>query len=248
MGRAEKAATISGAVVLWPEEALYLVERGNLDLRWGGQGEDGGKEGEGEDGGKEGEEGGLVMSLQAAYAVLVGELGLTVERFSVYAGLRRSGYIVQRGPAWYDEDYEKIVDVERRVGNPPERLGLFAWLFQVLWRSKPADPPPRGPLLGPGLYRSYSLSFFILLESIDLTDFSPLLKSKKVIYTASSPLSQLTIQLYGPLGNRLPVTKIYCKNHQEPPLQNLSCALIFTSGSRKPHSKSHLLDFLISGS
>ena len=83
---------------LLPEEALYLVERGNLEVRWRDSARGGGQDQQ------EQEDEGLPMSLQAAYAFLVGALGLTVERFLVYAGLKRSGYVVLRGPAWYEGD------------------------------------------------------------------------------------------------------------------------------------------------
>lgn len=80
-------------VWLLPEEALYLLERGSLDIRWPVSEED---RGETED------DEGVPMSLQAAYACFMGRAGLTMERFSVYTGLRRLGYTVIRAPGWYD--------------------------------------------------------------------------------------------------------------------------------------------------
>ena len=52
-----------GRMWLLPEEALYLIERGTVDVRWPVVGEDG----EGEGG-----QGGVPMSLQGAYAMFLG--------------------------------------------------------------------------------------------------------------------------------------------------------------------------------
>ena len=40
----------------------------------------------------------LPMSLQGAYASFIGKSGLTLERYQVFAGLRRLGYTVVRAP------------------------------------------------------------------------------------------------------------------------------------------------------
>lgn len=73
---------------LLPEEVIYLIERGSLDVRWPSD-----DDGEGEEG--------LPMSLQGAYAMFIGESStLTFERYSVYASLKRSGYTVHRAPSW----------------------------------------------------------------------------------------------------------------------------------------------------
>lgn len=135
-------------MALLPEEALYLVERGNLDLRWG-------------EGGEEDEEieDGWSLSLQAAYALLCGELGLTLERFTVYAGLKRCGYIVQRAPTWDGVgDLDTVAPNERTTRDwiGGSAGGLFTWLYRSLWGVRRVDARPRGPLVAPGLYRSYS--------------------------------------------------------------------------------------------
>ena len=117
---------------LTPEEALYLLERGSLDIRWGDVQEDG-EEGdvplEGDpahqhEENPENEEqvepdpepGELPMSLQGAYATFIGTSGLTLERCLVYAGLKRAGYIVQRAPTWSDEQ-----DGQANGHTPSER-------------------------------------------------------------------------------------------------------------------------------
>ena len=80
---------------LLPEEVLYLLERGTVDVRWPVTADDE----------SEGRREGLPMSLQGAYAMFIGneqdrEGALTFERYSVYAGLKRSGYTVLRAPSW----------------------------------------------------------------------------------------------------------------------------------------------------
>lgn len=124
---------------LLPEEALYLIERGSLDIRWPLMENDGAKE-----------ELPLPMSLQAAYATLVGRSGLTLERYVVYAGLKRSGYAVTRAPSW-EADYSS--DVKTRIS---ENSSL---LFRIWASFFPSDSTSRGklgPLVAPGLHRSYS--------------------------------------------------------------------------------------------
>lgn len=99
------------------------------------------------------------MSLQAAYAYLAGRGGLTLERYAVYAGLKRSGYIVLRAPGWDggEGDGGGGGGGVSTAGAPElEALGIWGWLYKALFQVKPIDPPPLGPLVGPGLYRSYS--------------------------------------------------------------------------------------------
>lgn len=140
-----------GRLSLLPEETLYLVERGSLDLRWRSE-----------------ELEGIPLSLQAAYAYLLGNQGLTLERYTVYAGLKRSGYVVQRGPAWYPEDYDKDFVPQREV-EKPRPLGLFAQFYKSLFDKPLPDLPPSGPLLTPGFYRSYN-SIYRLLSLIPAHD------------------------------------------------------------------------------
>ena len=133
-----------GGLTLLPEETLYLVERGSVDLRWRGAGlED------------------VSLSLQAAYAYLVGKQGLTLERYVVYAGLKRCGYLVQRGPAWYSEDYDGDF-VPEREGEKGTPLGLFARFYKALFDKPQPDAPPSGPLVTPGFYRSYDAIYRLL--------------------------------------------------------------------------------------
>ena len=97
-------------------------------------------------------EGEWPMSLQAAYTYLIGSRALTLERYVVYAGLKRSGYIVLRAPGWEMEEDSP------RVAQPsfPEPQGLWGFLYESLFQAREKDPPPLGPLVGKGLYRNYS--------------------------------------------------------------------------------------------
>ena len=148
MGRGD----IQGRLNLLPEEALYLIERGTMDLRWRSE-----------------ELEGIPLSLQAAYAHLLGDQGLTLELYTVYTSLKRIGYVVQRGPAWYSEDYNKDFIKPRQLERDSKPLGLFARFYNSLFDTPHPDPPPSGPLVAPGLYRSYN-SIYRLLSLISTHD------------------------------------------------------------------------------
>lgn len=148
-----------------PEEVVYLVERGSLDVRYRttAKPEDETVEGA-EAAGEEGRAGwnGVSMSLQACYAWFVGRDGLDLERYTVFAGLRRSGYIVLRAQGWYGDDGDEPLmptSLPQSGGQAPkeEVWGIWRWLYSTILERKPHDPPPLGPLVGPGLYRSYSM-------------------------------------------------------------------------------------------
>ncbi|RKF74095.1 putative tRNA-splicing endonuclease subunit tsp-5 [Golovinomyces cichoracearum] len=141
---------------LWllPEEALYLVERGFLDLWWPPEKLDTMKIPD-EDG--ENDEG-TPMSLQAAYALLIGddnEKGkISMDRYTVYGNLRRTGYVVQRAPDLnIINDTKTDASFKASIFTSPETL--FAWLFGSLF-SKKNEHHNYGPLVLPGMYRSYN--------------------------------------------------------------------------------------------
>ncbi|MCJ1288089.1 tRNA-splicing endonuclease subunit sen54 [Xylographa opegraphella] len=162
MGKAEA----DGTLYLLPEEALYLIERGNLDLRWPVA---------------ESDEDGLPISLQSAYAVLIGRLGLTLERYSVYGGLKRIGYAVQRSPAWYPEDWG-AEEVESVVVPPARTKSGFEWLYNLLDNllnsQEKESPVAFGPLVRPGLYRSYK----DIYHSLNIIPFyNPILHSQHTL-------------------------------------------------------------------
>ena len=146
-----------GRVWLLPEEALYLLERGTLDIRWpcSMTGEDG--EGPSE----------LPMSLQAAYTCFIGRGGLTVERFSVFSGLRRLGYMVSRAPGWYDSEEEVSGTVQ--APHWPSINGLFGKFWDWFYSS---NSTATGPVAGLGIHRSYSELFFnrIAMDHLTIVD------------------------------------------------------------------------------
>ncbi|KAK3491015.1 uncharacterized protein B0T23DRAFT_444201 [Neurospora hispaniola] len=168
---------------LLPEEALYLVERGSLDLWWPTRGieevfpADGSvptaaattsAKGEGEQTEEDEEEDeddeykyGLPLSLQAAYALLIGEDGergkVSLQKFQVFSHLKRAGYNVIRAPTnpLPVQDDTQLTTTTQPASKPKS---VTEWLISCLPQSKssPTDPPPYGPLVPPGFYRSYN--------------------------------------------------------------------------------------------
>lgn len=143
-------------VWLLPEEALYLLERGSLDIRWPVYDE--GEDGEG-----------VPLSLQAAYACFIGRGGLTMERFSVYTGLRRLGYTVVRAPGW-DDDYDdrggdsdsdsatgdlSTAQQKQGMGSSSVFGRFLQWLYSY-GSSSSTGLPATGPVVGLGIHRNYS--------------------------------------------------------------------------------------------
>ena len=138
---------------LWllPEEVLYLLERGSLDVRW--------PEFQSEE-----ESAGLPMSLQGAYAMFIGDDsqvgGLTFERYSVYAGLKRIGYTVLRAPTWDAPGPPPSSDCFAPFPQRTWQAGLLNSI--TFWRTVFAKEPKddteqqvKGPLVSPQLFRSY---------------------------------------------------------------------------------------------
>lgn len=145
-------------VWLLPEEALYLLERGSLDIRWPNSDEDTANVNGGSDLDSELS---IPMSLQAAYACFLGRSGLTLERFSVYTGLKRLGYAIIRAPGWYDDSVPENSDTPRGDGYTQPQLrgpglaGLLSRLFN--WLHDPASTASTvaGPIVGTGIHRNY---------------------------------------------------------------------------------------------
>ncbi|KAI9728135.1 MAG: tRNA-splicing endonuclease subunit sen54 [Chrysothrix sp. TS-e1954] len=152
-------------VVLEPEEALWALERGSLDVWWccrGSEGEEVGVVGEEKE--EEEDEDAIPLSLQAAYALYLGgpnTRNLTPERYQVYAHLRRSGFIVRRAEGF---DGGQTLKAQSKRTTPPQTsvahsssaAGVLTWLISLLWsRDTGHERPPQGPLVRPGLYRSY---------------------------------------------------------------------------------------------
>ncbi|MCJ1311926.1 hypothetical protein MMC25_005599 [Agyrium rufum] len=194
----------AGRVELMPEEALYLLERGNLDVFVRGLEEEEEEEDD-DDGDEEGDEEGedvsgdqeveglakngvrdevkdakegprtrttaattatrLPMSLQMAYTIYVGMGGLTLEEYSVYASLKRSGYIVTRTQQPSAKPITSGSSEKPASQISTSRQRGWAWDFWALpsWGGA-FDRTAQGPLVPHGVYRSYSM-FRVLVNA-----------------------------------------------------------------------------------
>ncbi|KAI1809003.1 hypothetical protein GGS20DRAFT_488036 [Poronia punctata] len=163
MGRVVTSAEKSspGWLKTWllPEEALFLIERGTLDIWWPVRGiehifpadDSGGASSPGTENAEPWELG-IPLSLQAAYALFIGRDGergkVSLEKYQVYANLRRTGYKVLRATALSS------------LSPPQPTQTLWQWLFSII-REVPSLPALQhgnvsyGPLVRPSLYRSY---------------------------------------------------------------------------------------------
>ncbi|KAK5631366.1 hypothetical protein RRF57_007080 [Xylaria bambusicola] len=146
---------------LLPEEALFLIERGTLDLWWPVRGieevfpaEKGPEESQEDIRKLEDYDLGIPLSLQAAYALFIGKDGekgkISLEKYQVYANLRRTGYRVLRA-----------TPLPPRPPLPQTSQSLWQWLFSLIQKpfSLHSSYSGYGPLVKPGLYRSYILIF-----------------------------------------------------------------------------------------
>jgi tRNA-splicing endonuclease subunit Sen54 len=159
VGRSRRDGNNVSRLWLLPEEALWLIERGSLHIRWPAEA-------------GEGEDEGLPMSLQGAYAAFVGfdkPNFLSLEMFTVYSHLKRAGYVVLRA----DENRHNVPV----SGSPTHGLAVsklwpvFAQLWNVLRVEK--DSATRfafGPLVKPGLYRNYGLRIGNHIDRITIAD------------------------------------------------------------------------------
>ncbi|PGH17097.1 hypothetical protein AJ80_04970 [Polytolypa hystricis UAMH7299] len=148
---------------LLPEEALYLLERGSLDIRWpSSAGADNGLEPDPRDA-----EDGVPMSLQAAYACFIGRGALALERYTVYVGLKRGGYVVVRAKGgWRDgESSDERGDNDGEAGKEIEThaqargtslLGVLSRFFASIYDSRSTCNTAIGPVVGLGFHRSYN--------------------------------------------------------------------------------------------
>lgn len=141
-----------GGLWLQPEEALYTLERGSLDIHWPPSHNDADSE----------TRESLPMSLQGAYAAFVSMAqpnGLTLEQYVVYGNLKRGGFtVIRAGPSDTFENSPKTAAVAKKTLTP--NLGArFVAFWQRLLIRGPTYPSNRiafGPLVTPGWYRSYS--------------------------------------------------------------------------------------------
>jgi tRNA-splicing endonuclease subunit Sen54 len=176
------------SLFLLPEEALWLLDRGSLDLRWpAGPGED--------------EFGGSPMSLQAAHAMLIGKEGdggLTLEKFTVYQYLKRAGYVVMRAETnWQNVPEASDLELsEQKTGN-------IIWSF---WRSltwggsreeseeSKQQRQRAGPLVKPGLYRDYGKSQILGGRLCSLTVLSDSIYRLVTMIPYHSPLKTQSLK------------------------------------------------------
>lgn len=113
----------------------------------------------------------IPMSLQGAYAAFIGKSGLTLERYTVYANLKRAGFIVQRAPTWQgpltepegssNELTQQPTTTSSSLTMSSQPISLISRLLSYLFKSppKPNSIPCHssiiGPLISPGLFRNY---------------------------------------------------------------------------------------------
>lgn len=181
-------------VWLLPEEVLYLIERGTLDVRWPADDEDQ-------------DDQGLSMSLQGAYAMFIGDEeshdhALTFERYSVYSGLKRMGYTVQRAPSWNTPG----PPLESECYPPSPQRTWQPGFFNVShwWKSWSAGKLERldgenlsEQLVPPGLYRSYA-DIYRRLALIDYTDPTARLEPSQPEMPSTDPGFRVTYHVWKP--------------------------------------------------
>jgi tRNA-splicing endonuclease subunit Sen54 len=149
------------ALWLLPEEALFMVERGNLDLWWPSRSSFEGimRSKRDEDDEEEEKSKGTPMSLQAAYAMFIGNDGeqgkVSLERYTVYAHLKRNGWVALRAPDW-NPDRPGLERRNQNIISPHEPRSIFTWLFGRFFAEKDIKHPAYGPLVRPGMHRSYN--------------------------------------------------------------------------------------------
>lgn len=166
-GRAVPAARDpAGAGRLWllPEEALYLVERGTLDLWWPerpfeellprGSAANPAEPAEGF--GPDDYDVGLPLTLQAAYALLIGLDGergkVTLPKYQVYTHLKRGGFHVLRSAG---QEATAAAAAASGAVAQPFASSLWEWIGGLLSRERQPKRNSNGPLVSLGLYRAY---------------------------------------------------------------------------------------------
>lgn len=143
-----------GRLWLLPEEALYLVERGTLDLWWPTRTLEEllppvGSDSVAKPPGPDDYDSGLPLSLEAAYSMLVGEEGdrgkVSLPKYQVYTHLKRAGFSILRAPSTPSQDHKATTPTP-----------IWQWLMSLLSREASIRHEPAGPLVKPGLYRAYA--------------------------------------------------------------------------------------------
>lgn len=181
-----------GRVWLLPEEALYLLERGTVDIRWPPTDEEAATG-----------EHGLPMSLQGGHAVFIGDEAehggaLTYERYSVFSALKRQGYTVLRAPSW------NAPGLPLDAKHYPSRTSDVGFLhFSRLWKSLFAKPASNGmssdegSVVPSGLYRNY-IDIYRRLALVDFHDSSAARQPSSPETPATDPAFRITYHVYKP--------------------------------------------------
>ncbi|EME41028.1 hypothetical protein DOTSEDRAFT_74539 [Dothistroma septosporum NZE10] len=176
-------------VWLLPEEVLYLIERGTLDARWPPVDCD---------------EQGLEMSLQGAYAMFIGEeQALTLERYAVYAALKRTGYTVLRAPS-----FDGPGPAPGSWCYPPPEIktakqeGMFSTsaLWKLLYRPRAQEGNRHhaiGPVVQPGLYRDYD-TIYRRLSLINFHDPTARAQPEEPETPSTDPNFRITYHVWKP--------------------------------------------------
>lgn len=192
VGRTEKGG--QGSVLLLPEEALWALETARLDVRWGEEEEeqedrrkveddsqDDTQQADEVDGLEQDDEEGqdddaeldlMPMSLQGAYAAYLGGESerngfLTLERYLVYAGLKRSGFTVLRAEGWDGRPVTEKPPPEEKYATieQPNQPSIFSWFYNIITTTNQdgsSAPSREGPLVKPSVYRTYNDIFRLL--------------------------------------------------------------------------------------
>lgn len=181
---------------LWllPEEALYLLERGTIDIRWPATDEE-----------LAAGEPGMPMSLQGGHAVFIGDEpthngALTYERYSVFSALKRQGYTVLRAPTW-DSAGPPLTEANYPPCTSPSSLlhpsRLWTLLFAPALTPSTTSLPDTTPLVQPGLYRSYP-SIYARLALIPFHNTPTTLQPATPHMPATDPAFRITYHVYKP--------------------------------------------------
>lgn len=123
---------------LLPEEALYLLERGSLQI-WVGDGDWSDEEW--------GVSGAVEMSVMEGFSALLGQDGLTWERYQAYAYLKRLGYTVQRTRRFLPAHFVPAL----RLDQHDARMAVF----RTWWKSIPGWVAALARTVGRMLNRVY---------------------------------------------------------------------------------------------
>ncbi|KAK6352766.1 tRNA-splicing endonuclease subunit sen54 [Orbilia brochopaga] len=177
MGRADS----TGTTWLLPEELIYMVERGSLECFYDSTD--------------------VPMSVQAVYAAALAATG-GLERYQVYANLRRTGYVVYRDPAQqYDELFQNV-GYDYRPAERGNRgwgpqvylwgLGIFSALFTSVFHGRKGADAFQA-MVAPGAYRNYKEIYNRLLIPRRTLELPPTRRG--------DPLLNITFHVWKPRPN-----------------------------------------------